>query len=79
MITSADIGKQVSVSDDTPRPPDRFNRKLADWNTRNYTGQLIKLDNFMGRTTAAIETDRNSYMVIQRSGVPLNKITIIGG
>lgn len=35
-----EIGQRVQVSDGRERPPDRFNRKLADWKRRNYTGHV---------------------------------------
>jgi hypothetical protein len=40
----APIGSIVSWSDGTPRPPKRFHRKLAAWETRNSQGRLIRKD-----------------------------------
>ncbi|PDT80872.1 hypothetical protein [Sinorhizobium sp. BJ1] len=36
------IGSLVSWSDGTPRPPERFHKKLAAWQTRNSQGRLIR-------------------------------------
>ena len=80
MISTDDIGKRVLVSDGTPRPPERFNRKLADWKHRNYAGKLTAINpanEYYKQVTADIEASRNSIMIITRSGVPLDKITLI--
>ncbi|MFC0804694.1 MULTISPECIES: hypothetical protein [Sinorhizobium] len=37
----APIGSIVSWSDGTPRPQERFKKKLAAWQTRNSRGRLI--------------------------------------
>ena len=37
----APLGSLVSWSDGTPRPPERHNKKLASWKTRNSQGWLI--------------------------------------
>lgn len=83
MITENDIGKQVEVSDGTPRPPERFNRKVADWENRNYTGKLIKvyegwndLPSTAGRTFADIETDNKGWIVVVRAGVNVERIEV---
>lgn len=36
------IGSIVAWSDGTPRPPERFKKKLATWKTRNSSGRLIR-------------------------------------
>lgn len=36
------IGSLVAWSDGTPRPPERFKKKLAAWQTRNSSGRLIR-------------------------------------
>lgn len=38
----APIGSIVAWSDGTPRPPERFKKKLAAWQTRNSKGRLIR-------------------------------------
>ena len=38
----APIGSIISWSDGTPRPPERFARKLAAWKTSNSSGRLIR-------------------------------------
>lgn len=37
----APIGAIIAWSDGTPRPPERFNKKLAAWKTRNSRGRLV--------------------------------------
>ncbi|WP_025030076.1 hypothetical protein [Nitratireductor aquibiodomus] len=37
----APIGAIIAYSDGTPRPPERYRRKLADWKNRNGAGRLI--------------------------------------
>ena len=39
---NAPIGSLVAWSDGTPRPPERFTRKLSAWQTHNSTGRLIQ-------------------------------------
>jgi len=38
----APIGSIVAWSDGNPRPPERFKKKLAAWQTRNSSGRLIR-------------------------------------
>ncbi|TCM76632.1 hypothetical protein [Rhizobium sp. BK068] len=38
----APIGSIIAWSDGTPRPPERFKKKLAAWQTRNSKGRLIR-------------------------------------
>lgn len=38
----APIGSIVAWSDGSPRPPERFKKKLAAWQTRNSSGRLIR-------------------------------------
>jgi hypothetical protein len=42
--TQYEIGDRVLVSDGKKRPPDRFNRKLADWKHNNYTGWVYDIE-----------------------------------
>ncbi|AIC30073.1 hypothetical protein IE4771_PB00347 (plasmid) [Rhizobium etli bv. mimosae str. IE4771] len=37
-----DLAPIVAWSDGTPRPPERFKKKLAAWKTRNSQGRLIR-------------------------------------
>ena len=39
---NAPIGSIIAWSDGTPRPPERFTKKLAAWLTNNGTGRLIR-------------------------------------
>ncbi len=38
----APIGSTIAWSDGTPRPPERFTKKLATWQTSNGKGRLIR-------------------------------------
>lgn len=40
IFTDAPLGAFVRFSDGTPRPPERFKRKLAAWENYNGTGRL---------------------------------------
>lgn len=42
VFDTAPLGAMIRFSDGTPRPPDRFPRKLTDWNDRNDAGRLIQ-------------------------------------
>lgn len=39
---SAPLGSVIRYFDSTPKPPDRFRKKLAAWKARNGTGRLVK-------------------------------------
>ncbi|WP_454685451.1 hypothetical protein [Ancylobacter moscoviensis] len=39
---NAPIGSLIAWSDGTPRPPERFTRKLSAWHTHNSKGRLIR-------------------------------------
>ncbi len=41
MIESTPLGATLLVSNGKPRPPERFNRKLSNWNRENYVGTLV--------------------------------------
>lgn len=38
----APLGSLISYSDGTPKPPSRFNKKLAAWERRNGMGRLVR-------------------------------------
>ena len=42
IFDTAPLGALIRFFDGTPRPPDRFRRKLADWENRNATGRLTR-------------------------------------
>ncbi|WP_089172958.1 hypothetical protein [Bosea sp. AS-1] len=42
IFDDAPVGSTVAWSDGTPRPPARFNKKLAAWRTSNSSGRLIR-------------------------------------
>ena len=49
----APIGSIVAWSDSTPRPPERFRKKLAAWKTRNSQGRLIRKEDARTRSSYA--------------------------
>lgn len=42
LISDAPLGSLVSYSDNQPKPPARFVKKLAAWKSRNGVGRLIR-------------------------------------
>jgi len=38
----ANLGSVIRYFDSTPKPPERFRKKLATWKSRNGTGRLVK-------------------------------------
>ncbi|MDN5925588.1 MAG: hypothetical protein L0I29_00760 [Hyphomicrobiales bacterium] len=48
---SAPFGSVVRYSDGTPKPPVRFRKKLAAWESRNGTGRLIRKEPPRERST----------------------------
>lgn len=38
----APLGSLVAYSDDQPKPPARFTKKLAAWKSRNGVGRLVR-------------------------------------
>lgn len=71
MTALAAIGEIVHRTDYTPRPPARFNRKVADWETRNYSGKLTEAEANKwgeGKTYVNIETQNLGYAIFNRSG-----------
>lgn len=47
------LGSLIRYSDGTPRPPERFRKKLAAWESRNSVGRLIRkqAERHIGNTT----------------------------
>lgn len=42
VLDHAPLGAIIRFADGQPRPPERFKRKLRDWETRNGTGRLTE-------------------------------------
>lgn len=42
VLDHAPLGAIIRFADGQPRPPERFKRKLRDWETRNGTGRLVE-------------------------------------
>ncbi|QIG81720.1 hypothetical protein G5C33_01380 [Sphingosinithalassobacter tenebrarum] len=42
MVASVPLGTLLRFFDGTPRPPERFRRKLSAWKNRNDTGRLVE-------------------------------------
>lgn len=55
----AAIGARVAYSDGTPRPPERFNKKLRDWQRRNGTAVFVGFQPSKGEK----EWDKDSFTV----------------
>ena len=67
----ASIGKMVHRTDGTPRPPARFNRKVAAWESNNYSGILREADVKewdAGNVHVSIETKNLGYAIFNHSG-----------
>ena len=43
LFDTAPLGSLVSFTNDQPRPPERFRRKLAAWRTWNGSGRLVAI------------------------------------
>lgn len=57
VFATAPLGAVIRFSDGTPRPPERFKRKLSDWQNRNDAGRLTERQASKGRG----EYDRDSF------------------
>lgn len=42
IFDDAPLGARIRYSDSTPRPPERFKRKLREWEARNGSGRLTQ-------------------------------------
>jgi len=42
--TDFKVGDRIELCDGKPRPPERFNRKLAAWESRNWTGTVEEIE-----------------------------------
>lgn len=71
-------GTQVRVSDGTPRPPDRFKRKLAEWETKNFDGVVSNYQPEYGGYTVQ-KGNFGGWIRVFTSGVRAEKITVIPG
>jgi len=70
-------GTLVHVSDGTPRPPERFNKKLQAWEHNNYSGILreVKVSWDDTKYTRSIEIKNLGYAIFNRSGYIDNVVT----
>jgi hypothetical protein len=50
---NAPLGSLIRYSDGTPKPPARFNKKLAAWQTRNGVARLVRKEPQRERKTCA--------------------------
>ena len=51
LIFDAPLGSLVSYSDNQPKPPARFGKKLASWKSRNGVGRLVRKEPARERPT----------------------------
>jgi hypothetical protein len=69
IFDDAPIGALIRFSDGTPRPPERFKRKLSHWNNQNGTGRLTEKtaasDRYPGTFTLHVDD------ITSKSGVTL--------
>lgn len=76
------LGTQVTVSDGTPRPPERFKRKLAAWKHNNYTGVVTETTATQTYTVQKKPDEGwnpSAWMLIFSSGIPAAKVKPIPG
>jgi hypothetical protein len=52
VFDTAPLGALIRFSDGVSRPPDRFRRKLADWENRNGAGRLMRKSPAVDRGTS---------------------------
>jgi len=67
---NAALNTMVHVSDGTPRPPERFNKKLQAWTHKNYSGILKEVKENWDNTgyTRSIEIKNLGYAIFNQSG-----------
>jgi len=51
LILDAPLGSLIAYTDNQPKPPARFTRKLAAWKTRNGVGRLVRKEPVRERPT----------------------------
>ena len=64
------IGKVVVVSNGAPRPPERFNKKLAAWESDNFTGVLEEISEtswYESGLRGKVLVGKNSVMTMYKS------------
>ena len=78
-MSSIPVGTVVSVSDGTPRPPERFVKKLASWRTHNFLGVYLGLEESgwhviqeLPRSLAQLQ-----YLVIRRPRQTLSGVSVV--
>jgi hypothetical protein len=78
-MSSIPVGTVVSVSDGTPRPPERFVKKLSSWRTHNYLGVYLGIDGCgwhdiqeLPRWLAQLQ-----YLVIKRPRETLSGVSVV--
>jgi len=62
-------GDRVTASDGTKRPPDRWNKKLASWKDRNFTGTVHEIE-------APCEYQPNGGLVLKRDDYPDSNVIV---
>ena len=50
IIDTAPLGALIRYTDDSPKPPARFTKKLAAWERSNGVGRLVKKEGVCCRT-----------------------------
>jgi hypothetical protein len=72
-------GTQVRVSDGTPRPPERFNKKLSKWKSSNYDGVVVGFEHggYVVQHKPNTGWRVNDYCLFFSSGTPTYKVQAI--
>mgnify|MGYP000701546771 CR=1 FL=1 len=69
------IGNIVHVTDGTPRPPERFTKKVDAWESKNYSGSLADISDYGDEGAyAAVCVKKLSHVTMNRSGTPIANI-----
>lgn len=73
LIFDAPLGSLVSYSDNQPKPPARFTKKLATWKSRNGVGRLVRKEPRRERPTYTSPP----YFTLHEGGFGENGVIIV--
>ena len=78
-MSNIPLGTVVSVSDGTPRPPERFTKKLAAWKTTNFLGVYcgLGLTDWHEIQQLPDSLGQLAYLVIKRPTQTLERVTVV--
>ena len=80
-MSNIPLGTVVSVSDGTPRPPERFTKKLDAWKTKNFLGVYCGLDLTGWHAIQELPDSlaKLAYLVIKRPTPTLDRVSVVDG